>query len=132
MEELASEGKTILFSTHRLDEADFAHREIKVEQGKIIFDSYDGEQIIKNFTVQKSEVETSKEKKSKNENKSSKEIALNLPATIKILSAVLENILAAASVFSSAMRSRRSPKPKRRRSSPVFSVASPEISTCLV
>lgn len=73
MEELASEGKTILFSTHRLDEADFAHREIKVEQGKIIFDSYDGEQIIKNFTVQKSEVETSKEKKSKNENKSSKE-----------------------------------------------------------
>ena len=39
MEELASEGKTILFSTHRLDEADFAHREIKVEQGKIIYDS---------------------------------------------------------------------------------------------
>ena len=58
MEDLASEGKTILFSTHRMDEADFAHREIKVEQGKIIYDSYDGEQIIKNIPVQKSEVET--------------------------------------------------------------------------
>lgn len=67
MEELASEGKTILFSTHRLDEADFAHREIKVEQGKIIYDSYDGEQIIKNIHVQKSEVENSKEKKSEKE-----------------------------------------------------------------
>ena len=67
MEELASEGKTILFSTHRMDEADFAHREIKVEQGKIIFDSYDGEQIIKNIPVQKSEVENTKAKKSEKE-----------------------------------------------------------------
>ena len=67
MEELASEGKTILFSTHRMDEADFAHREIKVEQGKIIFDSYDGEQIIKNISVQKSEVENTKAKKSEKE-----------------------------------------------------------------
>lgn len=67
MEELASEGKTILFSTHRMDEADFAHREIKVEQGKIIYDSYDGEQIIKNIPVQKSEVENTKEKKSEKE-----------------------------------------------------------------
>lgn len=67
MEDLASEGKTILFSTHRLDEADFAHREIKVEQGKIIFDSYDGELIIKNIPVQKSEVENTKAKKSEKE-----------------------------------------------------------------
>lgn len=67
MEELASEGKTILFSTHRLDEAEFAHREIKVEQGKIIYDSYDGEQIIKNIPVQKSEVENTKTKKSEKE-----------------------------------------------------------------
>lgn len=67
MEDLASEGKTILFSTHRMDEADFAHREIKVEQGKIIYDSYDGEQIIKNIHVQKSEVENTKEKKSEKE-----------------------------------------------------------------
>lgn len=67
MEELASEGKTILFSTHRIDEADFAHREIKVEQGKIIYDSYDGEQIIKNIPVQKSEVENTKAKKSEKE-----------------------------------------------------------------
>ena len=67
MEDLASEGKTILFSTHRLDEADFAHREIKVEQGKIIYDSYDGEQIIKNIPVQKSEVENTKAKKSEKE-----------------------------------------------------------------
>ncbi len=67
MEELASEGKTILFSTHRMDEADFAHREIKVEQGKIIYDSYDGEQIIKNIPDQKSEVENTKAKKSEKE-----------------------------------------------------------------
>ncbi|MBR4011268.1 MAG: ATP-binding cassette domain-containing protein [Spirochaetaceae bacterium] len=67
MEELASEGKTILFSTHRMDEADFAHREIKVEQGKIIFDSYDGEQIIKNIPIEKTKVENTKVKKSEKE-----------------------------------------------------------------
>lgn len=67
MEELASEGKTILFSTHRMDEADFAHREIKVEQGKIIYDSYDGEQIIKNIPIEKTKVENTKAKKSEKE-----------------------------------------------------------------
>lgn len=36
---LASEGKTILFSTHKRDEADFADREIQIEAGKIVNDS---------------------------------------------------------------------------------------------
>ena len=38
---LASDGKTILFSTHHPDEADFADREIRVEGGHLVFDSCD-------------------------------------------------------------------------------------------
>lgn len=88
MEELASEGKTILFSTHRLDEADFAHREIKVEQGKIIYDSYDGEQIIKKIPVQKSEVENTKAKKSEKE----KSFAYSCASLIENLRQVTVNL----------------------------------------
>ncbi|MBR1639462.1 MAG: ATP-binding cassette domain-containing protein [Treponema sp.] len=40
MRNLAAQGKTILFSTHHPDEAEFADREIKIENGKIISDSY--------------------------------------------------------------------------------------------
>lgn len=45
---LAEEGKTIVFSTHKNDEADFADREIRIERGEIIKDtlesnSYDKE-----------------------------------------------------------------------------------------
>lgn len=40
MKNLAAEGKTVLFSTHKRDEADFADREIKIERGKIVYDSY--------------------------------------------------------------------------------------------
>ncbi len=36
---LAEEGKTVLFSTHKKDEADFADREIKIRDGKIIEDT---------------------------------------------------------------------------------------------
>lgn len=46
---LAAEGKTVLFSTHKRDEADFADREIKIEKGKIIYDSYE------NFALKKGE-----------------------------------------------------------------------------
>lgn len=37
---LADQGKTILFSTHNREEADFAQREIKVERGKLVYDSF--------------------------------------------------------------------------------------------
>lgn len=37
---LAQEGKTVLFSTHRRDEADFADREISISDGIIIKDTY--------------------------------------------------------------------------------------------
>jgi len=37
---LADEGKTVLFSTHKRDEADFADREIVIDNGKITFDSF--------------------------------------------------------------------------------------------
>ena len=40
MKTLASQGKTVLFSTHQKDEALFADREIRVENGSIIFDSH--------------------------------------------------------------------------------------------
>lgn len=39
MKKLAENGKTILFSTHKMDEADFSDREIKIEQGRIVYDS---------------------------------------------------------------------------------------------
>ena len=41
MKKLAESGKTILFSTHKMDEADFCDREIKMEQGRIVYDSND-------------------------------------------------------------------------------------------
>ena len=41
MKKLAENGKTILFSTHKMDEADFCDREIKMEQGRIVYDSND-------------------------------------------------------------------------------------------
>ena len=37
--QLAGQGKTILFSTHKMDEAAFADREIKIQDGRLIDDS---------------------------------------------------------------------------------------------
>lgn len=39
LRQLAGEGKTVLFTTHRLDEAAFADREIKILNGKVTEDS---------------------------------------------------------------------------------------------
>ena len=36
---LASEGKTVIFSTHKKDEADFADREIVIKEGKVVSDT---------------------------------------------------------------------------------------------
>lgn len=36
---LADEGKTVLFSTHKMDEAAFADREIRIERGSVIYDT---------------------------------------------------------------------------------------------
>ncbi len=36
---LAAEGKTVIFSTHKRDEADFADREIKIKDGRVTEDS---------------------------------------------------------------------------------------------
>ena len=36
---LANEGKTVLFTTHQKDEANFADREIKIEDGRVVADS---------------------------------------------------------------------------------------------
>ena len=41
---LAAEGKTVLFTTHHQDEADFADREIKIEDGRIVEDSFAGDE----------------------------------------------------------------------------------------
>ena len=40
---LASEGKTVIFSTHKKDEADFADREIRIREGRIVSDSLNNE-----------------------------------------------------------------------------------------
>ncbi|MBO4534280.1 MAG: ATP-binding cassette domain-containing protein [Treponema sp.] len=39
MRTLADQGKTVLFTTHHKDEADFADREIKIENGQIVSDT---------------------------------------------------------------------------------------------
>ena len=39
LKRLADEGKTVLFSTHHQSEADFADREMKIENGTIAYDS---------------------------------------------------------------------------------------------
>ena len=39
MRRLASQGKTVIFSTHKRDEADFADREIVIEQGRVVSDT---------------------------------------------------------------------------------------------
>ncbi|MCR4742495.1 MAG: ATP-binding cassette domain-containing protein [Treponema sp.] len=39
MKELAQAGKTVLFSTHKEDEAEFADRQIKIQKGSIVEDS---------------------------------------------------------------------------------------------
>lgn len=41
MRTLADEGKTVLFSTHKKDEADFADREIRIENGEKVKDTYE-------------------------------------------------------------------------------------------
>lgn len=40
LRDLANEGKTVLFSTHRYDEADFSDREIHIQNGKIVSDTF--------------------------------------------------------------------------------------------
>lgn len=40
---LVESGKTVVFSTHRMDEADFADRHIKMQNGKIVGDSLETE-----------------------------------------------------------------------------------------
>ena len=40
---LVESGKTVVFSTHRMDEADFADRHIKMRNGKIVGDSLEAE-----------------------------------------------------------------------------------------
>lgn len=40
LKKLADDGKTILFSTHNMEEARFAHREIAISGGKVISDSF--------------------------------------------------------------------------------------------
>ena len=40
---LASQGKTVIFSTHKRDEADFADREIMIQDGRVVADTDAGE-----------------------------------------------------------------------------------------
>lgn len=41
LKDLAKSGKTVLFSTHRRDEADFADREISINKGVLVSDSFE-------------------------------------------------------------------------------------------
>lgn len=50
---LVESGKTVVFSTHRMDEADFADRHIKMQNGKIVGDSLETESL----SLQDSELE---------------------------------------------------------------------------
>ena len=46
LKKLAEQGKTVLFSTHKRDEARFADREIGIEKGQIVFDSAEDDEAI--------------------------------------------------------------------------------------
>lgn len=61
MKKLATKGKTILFSTHKMDEADFSDREIKMEQGRIVYDSNDAFQNQQNQSDQPEKKSTENE-----------------------------------------------------------------------
>lgn len=50
MRKLAESGKTVIFSTHKKDEADFSDREIVIENGRVISDSDFEENENKSFT----------------------------------------------------------------------------------
>ena len=52
---LANEGKTVLFTTHHKDEANFADREIKIENGTVVSDSAVSAVPEKNFAVPENE-----------------------------------------------------------------------------
>ena len=52
---LANEGKTVLFTTHQKDEADFADREIKIENGRVISDSIKPQVFEENLVSSRSE-----------------------------------------------------------------------------
>jgi len=69
---LVESGKTVVFSTHRMDEADFADRHIKMQNGKIVGDSLETKSETELMSNDKKIVsgiaENSLEAKSKNEN----------------------------------------------------------------
>ena len=46
LRKLAEQGKTVLFSTHKRDEARFADREIGIEKGQLVFDSAEDDEAI--------------------------------------------------------------------------------------
>lgn len=46
LKKLAEQGKTVVFSTHKRDEARFADREINIEKGHIVFDSFSDNELL--------------------------------------------------------------------------------------
>ncbi len=55
MRSLANEGKTVIFSTHKRDEADFADREIVINSGKVVSDSLN-QKVVENQKVRGNEL----------------------------------------------------------------------------
>lgn len=102
--ELAKQGKTIVFTTHKRDEADFADREIVVEKGVIVSDSCEDakagygakieQKVYSGAGMLKSLRQTSS--KLSGENKHSVTIVQKLPAWFRILLFLLLFVLSLA------------------------------------
>mgnify|MGYP002515698206 CR=1 FL=1 len=65
---LVESGKTVVFSTHRMDEADFADRHIKMRNGKIVGDSLEAELMSNDKKIASGIAENSLETKSETRN----------------------------------------------------------------
>lgn len=77
---LVESGKTVVFSTHRMDEADFADRHIKMRNGKIVGDSLEAELMSNDKKIASGIAENSLETKSETRNlQDTKSKSGNLP-----------------------------------------------------
>lgn len=82
---LVESGKTVVFSTHRMDEADFADRHIKMQNGKIVGDSLETDAGAKSDEkVSGSEIAENGLKKSLESETESKSEDENLPEAKKL------------------------------------------------
>lgn len=110
LSQLALEGKTVLFSTHKKDEALFSDREISIENGSIVYDSLDKKEeelLIKDYNQLKKITTYESTKLINNVQKATEFISTNKKANKIIKNAApLSKLLIFFLLFASALFSR--------------------------